>query len=485
VRAHRNAVAFYRHMASRLSRYLRTDPTELEKRGVLDAHLGIDNRLFVDPQLLSKLTIAEFKDSRRDLDKYLSDVIRLLSLSRQRGDVAWREARQRMTFREEHGAALGYSNAGGYGRGIGRHLAAALVDRGKEIVDLGVKDPEIFELIGLFQEKFSPDLLSDMAVGILRKRFLAYTQRVAAELKLGGLLKFRIDGEDWTLPMSPDAKRGLVFVPSNALSDLPVALDPSEIGEVAAFNAEVRRAWNAIVAVASKEKRQVTKREIRELFFSSPKNLADLVVVYRNAAAEGYDFADDPEGLFSWDFIGRAAAAANPLTIQTKQPRSMDELWTVLRSIVRQFKKNIEENKLYEMLYREDGRPRHEVFAQRLFFAVADAYCDANNVDLSREVNAGNGPVDFKLSIGYKGRILVEVKKSSNSSLLHGFETQLPAYARSEDTEDSLYLIMRVSGSEAAIRDVLELRDKQAAAGKKVPEIVVIDARTRPPASKR
>jgi hypothetical protein len=78
------------------------------------------------------------------------------------------------------------------------------------------------------------------------------------------------------------------------------------------------------------------------------------------------------------------------------------------------FKKNIEENKL--LLYREDGRARHEVFAQRLFFAVADAYCDANNVDLSREVNAGNGPVDFKLSIGYKGRILVEVKKSSNSS---------------------------------------------------------------------
>jgi hypothetical protein len=472
-------------MATRLSRYLRTDPTELEKRGVLDAHLGIDNRLFVDPQLLSKLTIAEFQGSRADLDKYLSDVIRLLAASRQRGDAAWREARQRVTFREEHGAALGYSNAGGYGRGIGRHLAAALVDRGKEIVDLGVKDPEIFELIGLFQEKFGPDLLSDMAVGILKRRFLAYTQRVATELNLGGLLKFRFGGADWKLPMSPDARRGLIFIPSKALSDLPVALDASEIGEVAAFNAEVRRAWNAIVAVASKEKRHITKREIRDLLLSSPKNLVDLVAVYRNAAGEGYDFADDPEGLFSWDFIGRAAAAANPLTIETKQPRSMDELQAVLKSIIRQFKKNIEENKLYEVLYREDGRPRHEVFAQRLFFAIADAYCDANNVDLSREVNAGNGPVDFKLSLGYKGRILVEVKKSSNSSLLHGFETQLPTYERSEATEDSLYLIMRVSESEAAIRDVLEMREKRVAAGKKVPEIVVIDARPRPAASKR
>ena len=60
--------------------------------------------------------------------------------------------------------------------------------------------------------------------------------------------------------------------------------------------------------------------------------------------------------------------------------------------------------------------------AERLFYAVADADREANNVDLNREPNAGNGRVDFKLSKGYTARVLVEVKKSSNSDLLNGFE---------------------------------------------------------------
>jgi hypothetical protein len=75
------------------------------------------------------------------------------------------------------------------------------------------------------------------------------------------------------------------------------------------------------------------------------------------------------------------------------------------------------------VLYKDDGRPQREVFAQRLFYATADTYCEANDVG----AKFGNRPVDFKLSTGYRGTLLVEVKKSDNPSLLHGFEVQLPA----------------------------------------------------------
>jgi hypothetical protein len=163
----------------------------------------------------------------------------------------------------------------------------------------------------------------------------------------------------------------------------------------------------------------------------------------------------------------------------------MEELRTVVNLIVGQFKKNIEENKLYQVLYNEDGSTRREVFAQRLFFATADTYCEANNVDLSREPDAGNGPVDFKLSTGYKGRLLVEVKKSNNASLLHGFDIQLPAYEKSEATQESIYLIIRVTEGDSAIKDVLALREKRIEEGKKVPDVVVIDGRKAPSASKR
>jgi hypothetical protein len=79
----------------------------------------------------------------------------------------------------------------------------------------------------------------------------------------------------------------------------------------------------------------------------------------------------------------------------------------------------------------------------------------------------------------------VEIKKSNNPGLLHGFEVQLPAYEKSEATDESIYLIIRVAESESAIKDVLALRDKRLKESKKVPDVIVIDARKRASASKR
>jgi hypothetical protein len=472
-------------MTTTLSRYFGIKPQELIRRGVLNAHLGIDNRLFVDPNLVGNTRISEFTDAREDLKAYFASVIKLLERSQEKGDLAWTEAEKRLRVKEEHGAALGYAHAGGYGRAIGPDLAAILAFRAKQIVDLGITDPEMFELVGLFQEDFGPDLLSDMAVHILKSRFLEFTQRITTELDLKPREKFRLSARDWILPLAPDKKRPLIFVPFVMLSELPVALDRSEIDQVASFNREVRQAWNDIVAEAGKQNREVTKEEIRDILLDKPQNLRDLIEVYRKAAAKGYDFEKDPNGLLSWDFIGRSAAASAPLVLTVKEPRNIKELRATLDLIVAQFKKNIEQNRLYEFLYRDDGRARHEVFAQRLFYAVADSYCEANNVDLSREPNAGNGPVDFKLSDGYHGRILVELKKSSNPDLLHGFEKQLPAYEKSEATEESIYLILRISDATSAIDNVIALRAQQLKSGKRVPDIVVIDARRVATASKR
>jgi len=472
-------------MTMQLSKYFRVPAAELRKRSVLNAHLGIDNRLFVDPNLLKSTKIPEFENGRIDLENYFAPVVTLLKASKNEGDAAFEAAKKRLIFREEHGTALGYASAGEYGRAIGPDLADILVRRGKEIVSFGIDAAEMFELIGLFQEGFGSDLLSDMAVSILKERFLRYTQRVTVELNLQPQGKFAFKQQEWTLPIHPDGRRALVFVPAEILTPLPVALDRSEIWDVAEFNAEVRQQWNAIITSAAKEKRVVSKSEIRAMLFAKPKNLADLIDVYRKAAGNSYDFEKDPDGLLTWEFIGRAAAEGAPLQIDIKQPKDMGELRTVVKLIVGQFKKNVEENKLYQVLYNEDGSTRREVFAQRLFFATADTYCEANNVDLNREPDAGNGPVDFKLSKGYKARILVEVKKSNNPALLHGFETQLPAYEKSEATEESVYLVLRVTEGDSAIKNVLALREKRMQEGKKVPEVVVIDARKIPSASKR
>jgi hypothetical protein len=163
-----------------LNVYFKIPAGKLEKFGALNTYLGIDNKVFVDPALLRKADIREFRSVTRQLKDYFAPIIRLIKVSRNVHDVAWETAVRRLQFKEEHGAALGYSAAGGFGRGIGELLATELVQRGKEIVELGIEDAEMFELVGLFQEGFGPDLLSDMAVSILKDRFFAYPRPTLA-----------------------------------------------------------------------------------------------------------------------------------------------------------------------------------------------------------------------------------------------------------------------------------------------------------------
>jgi hypothetical protein len=470
-------------VATKLSRYFNVPALELRKRGVFNALIGLDNSLFVDPNLLKAASTEEFKDAREELEEYFRNVIRLLKASQNRGDAAWNEACKRLAFGEEHGAALGYSGIGGHGSGIGGELAERLCSRASEIILLGVDDPVIFELIPLFEEDFGADRLSDMAVAILRTRFLAYTERIARELGAKPVSRMDVGAAKWNLPLHPDGKTPLILIPTELLNDLPVALDRSEIEEVATFNERVRKDWGAIFAAAALAKRSPTKGEIREMLMQRPQNLTDLIRVYRESAPVGYDFVRDPMGLFDWEEIAEDIAKRFPLKLELGTPRNIGQLKEIVAAIIRQFKKNIEDNKLWEVLY-VDGKPRHERFSQRLFFATADTYCKANNIDLNAEPNAGNGPVDFKLSSGYEGRMVVEIKLSSNRQLIHGFETQLPIYQRSEATTHGIYLILQTTDSEMSIKSVQGLRTEAEKRGERVPDLYIIDARPQKSASK-
>ncbi len=453
---------------------------------MFNAFIGIDNKLFVDPILLQKARTPEFADSRKKLEKYFSDTVVLLKACNHKDGIAWETAKRRLIFHEENATALGYGNAGSHGNAIGQALAKRLLTRAYEIIALGVTDPVIFELIGLFEEDFGADRLSDMTVAILKKEFLQYTQRITAALEIEPSETFkRPDGSEYLLPVSPEGHSFLLLVPDELLDTLPVALDPSEIDIVKTFNEVLRSKFDMLFANAAKNKRRVTKTDVRDVFFSTKGGIEALVRAYRQASARSYDFDADPLGLFEWQEIGQAAADKFPIKLGIKSPHAIAEVREIVLSIIRQFKKNVEENRLYEVIYDNDGRPRKEVYSQRLFYAVADAYCQANNVDLNREPNAGNGPVDFKVSAGYNARVLVEIKLSSNSRLVSGFTDQLPAYEKSEATQESVLVILRVTQSDAGIKDILNIRENALRAGGKVPDIIIIDARPTESASKR
>jgi hypothetical protein len=132
-------------------------------------------------------------------------------------------------------------------------------------------------------------------------------------------------------------------------------------------------------------------------------------------------------------------------------------------------------------------RAKKEEASQKLFYGIADAYCSANNlnIDISREPNAGRGPVDFKFSKGYHERILVEVKLTRNKNLLHGFETQIEEYKKAEKTQYGIYLVIDVLGGyPTRVKELKRQHRYYKDTMERVPELLFVNALPKASASK-
>jgi hypothetical protein len=88
---------------------------------------------------------------------------------------------------------------------------------------------------------------------------------------------------------------------------------------------------------------------------------------------------------------------------------------------------------------------RNEKASQRMFFAISDSYCKANNLALTPEADTGNGPVDFKISQGSNEVVLVEIKLSTNN-ILKGYQKQLEIYKNAERTNKAYYIVIDIGG---------------------------------------
>jgi hypothetical protein len=157
----------------------------------------------------------------------------------------------------------------------------------------------------------------------------------------------------------------------------------------------------------------------------------------------------------------------------------------VVKRIVTRFRHLIENNGLNRELYKESGKPRHESTAQRLFFTIAYCYCEANNIEISPEVDTGTGKIDFKFSGGFNARFLVEVKLSTNSKLVSGYRTQLETYKRAERTTRAIYLVIDVGGMGAKQKRLEAERNAARSHRAPLSDLVFVDGIVKPPASKR
>jgi hypothetical protein len=470
------------------SDHFEVDRDKLTGLGAFDPLLDVDLPYAIDPKLLSSTDVPELSGSGPLLLQRYRDIYVLLRASAGEGDRPWREASRLVLFPEFRGPCLGFSSGTAAGRGWGSVIGRRVLRSAKTIIDLGITDPRFFELIGLFEDGIGPDLISDMVGTILFAPLVAFTTRVCSELGIP-LHEFTISSAPYLLPgylpQDGNRERYVILVPEDVLSAMPVALDRSDIPIVADHNAAARKYLNQTFGADWRELTERKKSVGRAALLSQADVLTEFIARYEAKGADAYDFQDDPANNRLWYTLSRLFLEKGRTPQLTLPGDATDEqIIAITEAIVAYFKLVVEDNGLWALFYNDDGSPRREAIIQRTFQAVAQAYCDANNLDLAVEPNAGRGPVDFKVSRGSVARVLIEFKRSRSSKLLQGYTDQVETYAKAENATASLYVVVDFGIDDARMNRLYAAIDDDKRRGQKRPIVVIIEAWKHVPGSR-
>jgi hypothetical protein len=471
-------------MALRYSDAFGVTVKDFEKEGAFNGFIDIDSPFHIDPYLLHDVKCQELQGAYQSFRNYFEEIIHLLEVSSNSHDALYRAAVRKLVFKELPNVCLGYSKSGSSGSGIGPKLARNITKTASEIIKGGIHDPVVFELVGLLEDGIGADRVSDMTIRIILPHLMSFSHRVAKNLNLR-THDYKYHQVLYHLPYDPNKNSYIILVPNEILRDLPMAYDWDDIDYVCRYNKQLRLIVNKIVGNTWKQATsRIPKYELKDAILRYPGLLEDLISQYKSKVPDHYDFTNDPQGLLNWHDTAKEFADKYPLElILDKHPTSQNIL-DLVQTICLHFRKLVENNGLNSLFYDDHNKLRHEKYAQLLFYGIADSYCSANNLDINREPNAGRGPVDFKFSHGYNLKVTVEVKYSSNNNLVKGFTTQLPIYNAADQTNSSIYLIIRTTLSTIKIKRVINLRQESLKQGIRVPEIILVDGRLHPSASR-
>ncbi len=476
-----------------ISQHVGVSAKVFAETGAFDSVLDFDSKLFIHPQLLKATKTQELNGAYPRLTNAFRDVMHVLKASKNRNDALWREADRRLTFPELQGLCIGYSRHGTAGAGMGPKLRKQVLQTAKEIIEAGIDDPAIFELMGLLEEGIGADRISDMVGRIIVPDLYAFSSQIFKKLD-APTEQVEYQDKKYDLVRNPYNGQPVTLVPRDVLMDLPVANSWDEIDTVVSFNRKLREEFNRLVRQAWRQRTRPPKSVIRDVLMQNPKVLRQFVDTYQEAKPDAYDFEIDPSGYVAPIYASSQLIQDFPNQLVLPNQPTVDDVLNVVIKIAEHFRDLVENNSQNSLLYNDAphgtrGRivrqPKHEEASQNVFFVIADAYCKANNLDLSPEVDSGRGPVDFKVSHGYKGRVLVEVKLTTNSQLIHGFEKQLVEYQKAEKTQHSIYLVIDVEGgSRVRLQRLRELAKSQTSSGGRIPLVIEVDARFKASASK-
>lgn len=492
-----NPMAHQVSLKIHFSDYFHVDPAALKSVGAFNVSLINDLPLFIDPFLLFNSREPTYRQLHDEIIRYL----RFLRDKSVAGPVTPGLLAAWYTFSEIKQTWLGFSQIGNQGRGLGvdfaRSLHASLHSVFSQFGSEKVTKGSHLEKLCLVHEGVGRDNISDFTTNLIKSFLLEYTQAFATahiappQRRRGPVarVRFNYDTETWEsdvyeLPVFEGDY--VLLTPKDILTKDDTWINRTDLikdfDEVlhALPNQQLRDQLNNYLL--KHLPKRPTPSERRTAIAATIRNYPEFIEFYIRYKEDHGDRAEsiskqrvaETEALFIEQVRRFAESLANQTNFYAIPGNTRDEARERIL-----FLKDVIENKGGHRLFYLDGEPVRRESDLHILFRLT---WFATPSDVSREVNDGRGPADFKISRGSLDKSIVEFKLASNTSLRGNLERQVEMYKRASDAQHGLKVIVYFTQEELE-RVTAILRDLRLAGD---PNIVLIDARrdNKPSASK-
>jgi hypothetical protein len=446
-----------------------------------DPVLSVDTPLFIDPFLIYDQERGPFRGSHAEIVRFFKQMFTLIAKSGgNKQSTRYLKAVDDLIFPEVAELCLGYTQSGTKGAGSGSELGRLMAGAIWDAIETGLHNIKHFEEVAILRENIGPDRISDATANLLRHRLAAYTEQVCRRHQVPvkkvryTRARYNPTHQRWVpcsffLPINPYNGKPVLLVPEYYIRDLPT-LDPTDFWEYCInYKADsLRREFNLDIS------RNVPKSQIVEVARKHVDWVTQYVQFREQRKAKPYNIGRDPKGFIKWYEGTQKFCGRHPLALIIDSPETFLKSVETLTDAFRHF---VEENAGYRLLWNDNGTSRSERAAQLLFLGIVKHYCAANNVDVSPEPNIGRGPVDFKVSQGYRLRALLELKLARNTKFWDGAKKQLPTYLKAEKIRHGYFVVIVYTENDLSrVRRIKRIISDVNKAGQAVLKGISVDA---------
>ena len=465
-------------------------PESLEEYGAFNISLITDLPLFIDPFLLFNSEDDKYKELHDSIIEYML-FLKEVSTG---GSLPEPLVRQWFAFPEVRQNWLGFSKTGNRGRGLGRHFAETLnrnlnsvfSDFGQETV---TRSSHI-EKLCLIGDGVGRDMISDFTANLVKGHLCEFSQQFARSYLPSSRrtvhsvdhVRFNYETVSWANGWFELPTLGTDYVlltPKDILTRDVTWINRPDliyrfIGIAGALPDSVLRAQvNEYLIRVLPQRPRRKKKEVRDAISRAIEKFPQVLDYY---IREKEDLGDQAVSVaeanvsFTQEWLVRQVSA---FVRQLLAPTGFYQIRGDTYDEAKQrllFLKDVIENKGGHRIFYVEGKPIEREEDLQILYRLT---WFASDSDVSREVNDGRGPADYKVSRGSGDKTLVEFKLARNTKLERNLANQTEIYEKASDpTHPTLKAILYFNEREfRRVQNILKRLEIEMS-----PHIVLIDA---------